>query len=551
MSFQPPPPKRPKTHTSDESPRVISPDCCYHCLTRGGNAAYTCAKENGEERCTRCTRDKMAKCRLPTPQEAVKIAARCPRCAKRGFKQCDGGNPCDTCIRNKTERLCQATSNERRQSGRNSAEVTVTSVTNNTATGIEEANTCQTTRRQSRQKAIDITDATHDKISSAANRSTRAQLTRRRERIGRKSVADEGSACHGNAGSPIFEGTLLESDLQALIKIEETADCFLLGSTPASPLVSQTVTTLSRSNPSQISGRKRKATQSVSSWPVAPQSFTTSLANADASIIGSQSPMIAKVPIRERNSTTKHPSDNVDIDMTEESEYHDVAGFKISRRSRRSQGRVSYAEIPVEAEVDYGLSIEDDSDTDVYIAGTTDEEIEEDEEDEEYADEDEDEDGEEEGEDEEHISLMDEHELCMVVDGDVETPEEMMNDDCNGIAEDEFMAILTHRFKEKKTKAISKPKAGKGIDFSLPPLDNVKDCFSDLAAKGLSHGLDRALMKFGSKKLRVATMCSGTESPLLALNEISRGQSFEGQELTFANQIRSSGGGKACDKFPT
>lgn len=91
---------------NDDTDQVIPPDCCYFCLTRGGLAAYQCHKE-GADLCTRCIRDKRKKCRLPTPQESAAIAARCLRCTRQGFKACNNGDPCDTCLRNKTEHLCR------------------------------------------------------------------------------------------------------------------------------------------------------------------------------------------------------------------------------------------------------------------------------------------------------------------------------------------------------------------------------------------------------------------------------------------------------------
>ena len=44
---------------------------------------------------------------MPTPEESAAIAARCPRCTIRGFKLCDGNDPCDTCVRNRTVHLCR------------------------------------------------------------------------------------------------------------------------------------------------------------------------------------------------------------------------------------------------------------------------------------------------------------------------------------------------------------------------------------------------------------------------------------------------------------
>ena len=57
-------------------------------------------------------------------------------------------------------------------------------------------------------------------------------------------------------------------------------------------------------------------------------------------------------------------------------------------------------------------------------------------------------------------------------------------------------------------------------DSSLPPISRLPDIFLDIVSrlsevKALAEHIE-------GRKLRVATMCSGTESPLLALNLISR-----------------------------
>ncbi|KAF1816302.1 hypothetical protein P152DRAFT_470338 [Eremomyces bilateralis CBS 781.70] len=67
--------------------------------------------------------------------------------------------------------------------------------------------------------------------------------------------------------------------------------------------------------------------------------------------------------------------------------------------------------------------------------------------------------------------------------------------------------------------ALKKPK----IDFSLAPITDVKDMFEDMVGRALGANLDAAAAKFGNKPLRVATMCSGTESPLLAWKMINTG----------------------------
>ena len=64
-----------------------------------------------------------------------------------------------------------------------------------------------------------------------------------------------------------------------------------------------------------------------------------------------------------------------------------------------------------------------------------------------------------------------------------------------------------------------KPK--RGLDLSLPPISNIANIFDDLASKAHVNGIDEFLEHIGSRELRVATMCSGTESPLLALEMLA------------------------------
>jgi hypothetical protein len=107
---------------------------------------------------------------------------------------------------------------------------------------------------------------------------------------------------------------------------------------------------------------------------------------------------------------------------------------------------------------------------------------------------------------------------------------EQSSSECGQSAEDdnEDIEIVTesnlHIFKPK---ARSKHKTtttqdGKGIDFNLPPIDNIEDAFKDMTAKAMELGLADVLKKLGKRQFCVATMCSGTESPLLAFKQISK-----------------------------
>ncbi|SCZ92470.1 BZ3500_MvSof-1268-A1-R1_Chr5-2g07888 [Microbotryum saponariae] len=61
---------------------------------------------------------------------------------------------------------------------------------------------------------------------------------------------------------------------------------------------------------------------------------------------------------------------------------------------------------------------------------------------------------------------------------------------------------------------------GASLDESLPPMSDLSEIFSDLVGK-VKDELGQVCDQLGNRKLRVGTMCSGTESPLLALGLIS------------------------------
>jgi hypothetical protein len=64
----------------------------------------------------------------------------------------------------------------------------------------------------------------------------------------------------------------------------------------------------------------------------------------------------------------------------------------------------------------------------------------------------------------------------------------------------------------------------------LPPIANIPKMFADLVSR--AEKLPAVVDRLGGRKLRVATMCSGTESPLLALRMITRAlEEQTGQKL--------------------
>lgn len=65
---------------------------------------------------------------------------------------------------------------------------------------------------------------------------------------------------------------------------------------------------------------------------------------------------------------------------------------------------------------------------------------------------------------------------------------------------------------------------GRYLASDLPPLHTLTDIFADMASNALKMGFEHVLSRLGSRPLRVATMCSGTEAPLLALELIQTGK---------------------------
>lgn len=82
---------------------------------------------------------------------------------------------------------------------------------------------------------------------------------------------------------------------------------------------------------------------------------------------------------------------------------------------------------------------------------------------------------------------------------------------------------------QAKRRTQNRTKAARGfsthLDESLPPLADLHDIFKDMVsnAKEKIH-LAQAMKVLSHKQIRVATMCSGTESPLLALDMIQNGK---------------------------
>ena len=60
------------------------------------------------------------------------------------------------------------------------------------------------------------------------------------------------------------------------------------------------------------------------------------------------------------------------------------------------------------------------------------------------------------------------------------------------------------------------------IEMRLPPMHDFEEIFADLATKAKDKGLSDALTHLNGRKLRIGTMCSGTDCPIIAARLIAK-----------------------------
>jgi hypothetical protein len=82
---------------------------------------------------------------------------------------------------------------------------------------------------------------------------------------------------------------------------------------------------------------------------------------------------------------------------------------------------------------------------------------------------------------------------------------------------------------------------------------SLEEIYSDFATKAMSLGFGEVLKHIGDRPLRVATVCSGTESPIMAMELLQTGTSLHSSCLFFLPRIRCGPGaspkrvlGRAC-----
>ncbi|KAL2374928.1 hypothetical protein RJ035_003387 [Blastomyces gilchristii] len=102
---------------------------------------------------------------------------------------------------------------------------------------------------------------------------------------------------------------------------------------------------------------------------------------------------------------------------------------------------------------------------------------------------------------------------------DTSMSEDAGNDDANISGEDDLKSLINLPPEILRGKYSSAPgkRPKPGLNFNLPPISKIEDIFDDISINAEKNGFSDFLDHIGSRDLRVATMCSGTEAPLLAL----------------------------------
>ncbi|KAI0578561.1 DNA repair protein rad8 [Pyrenophora tritici-repentis] len=407
---------------TEDTGMVIPEDCCYHCLNRGGNAAYECHKEEGKEQ----------------SEESVAIAARCPQCTRRGFKKCNGGHPCDTCIRNKTGSLCHKPSEKKvRLDGPAASKKSMAppkSVDTSSQRKNENSRPSRSTHADTNKRSIVSSSITSPDATSS-------------------SMLDE-TTCNDKIA--VAQTKIIARELIGYVQGEQSA--------PAERNVGRKL----------YSVFNKRVYSPLSSSLSSP--LSAPLASGDETI----------------DITNFNDIQLSDEDTATEKDTKPQATNRIGTRTRRSRRIVSYVEQTF-----------DDDESDISMFSPTDDE-----------------------------SDMNIEPISSEDDMDIDPTS--CEDDTSGISDSESSVIMP--LKNDLTAKRNRKQTGKGIDLSLPPLSNIEDCMSDMTKKSLQLGLLGALDHLKGRTIKVATMCSGTESPLLALDEICKALKVAGHSPPLIQQ---------------
>lgn len=74
---------------------------------------------------------------------------------------------------------------------------------------------------------------------------------------------------------------------------------------------------------------------------------------------------------------------------------------------------------------------------------------------------------------------------------------------------------------------------------TLKPITSLPEAFEDLTSRAMKNGLRQVLSSLAGRAIRVATMCSGTESPIVALELIRDCKVYQNDMIKLLTRSRS------------
>lgn len=508
------------------------------CRRRGGDYGYTCIYDAGSEACTRCIKEKH-RCRTATAEQIAKSEARCQQCKARGLANCDfedGKTMCEQCIKHKKQ--CgapvkrQFNNRTRAFLGLNTPEpepdtepipveanvnanVNVNVNVNETeyreiANGLRripslpaqpQITTPSWTQRASQESRAAISHALETEVTRSSalsdrdfstakveksSRTDANRKTRTSSRLSHTHNARDGYGCTsvtpGHIGDEI-EGHADGSPRRVSLLVLTTSKLISASHRPSK------TSTSAKSNSTVLRGcrgidtRKKTFASQVTIQEATPD---------DSAEEGTEPPVVdLEIGDDEGADVQLHAESNSALRLSpvpgtgSEAEVVDnpAAGAK-TLRPRHSRARPSYVEFAPSDGSEQDSAEDDDEGWDPLSA-------------------------------DEKSEVDDDAELSENSESSAVEDEEEVDFDAMVIEPEPAPSV------RRKSQPVQAPKQGKGIDLNLPPMNNILSISEDMASKAIGLGLCDALRKLAGRPMNVATMCSGTESPLLFLQLLS------------------------------
>lgn len=493
---------------SHEDP--VPEDCCFVCRRRGGNYAYTCVYEDGSEACRRCKKENH-RCRPATDDEIAKAEARCPQCKRRGLSNCtyeDGKTSCQQCI--KWNKKCGAPTKR------------LFNANTRSFLGIPTPEPEQSPAAPHER----LLKGGNEQLISARRTPRSAVIPSRTRKTTRQSIAATVPSNIDHEADQLFKETEhLELSTRHNSPYDDSRRWTITGTQPPGSLATpkgQTGNEIAAEHRSahltrtSVRGSRRMAMRRRSPTPLLVQGATPDDSAAEVDVADDESADLQLItenngaippslaPVTGSEAEDEDVEHVLSLDRSSLGDVLSDAQQRITRvvdgqalRPRRRRSRPSYVDHVLSDMSDQEDENDgaDDDDSDVWDPPAAEDESEVDE----------------------------DEELVVVVESSSDEAEDSEDLESVDIEPEPLIA-------SRRKSQLHGPKPGKGVDLSLPPLDNIFDITADMASRAVKLGLSDVLTRLEERPINVATMCSGTESPLLFLQMLAEALDSKGEK---------------------